>query len=143
MHMRSQVIISFILIHAFIRLSAGLHEATQLLQLSKLAASIVSKAVSKQPGQAKPAASDVRLRTLLALLNRAGRGGRGTEESLRRVQPLFLELLDMWEAAMAAEAAKAAEEAETFKTKVRETSFKSEEVLPSDQQPRLPVKPRP
>jgi hypothetical protein len=105
--------------------------AAQSLQLSKLAASIVSKRLlAEKPGQAKFAAFDVRLRSLLALLASSCREGpvSRADQTVRRVQPLLLELLDVWEAVTTAEAAKAAAEAETFKTKVRETSFKSEEV---------------
>jgi len=112
-------------------MSAGSQETAQSLQLSKLAASIVSKKLAaEKPGQAKHAASDVRIRTLLALLARTVGEVPVTRahHTLRRVQPLFLELLDVWEVATAAEAVKAATEAETFTTKIRETNFKTEEV---------------
>lgn len=49
-------------------------------------------------------------------------------------QPVFERLLDAWEALSAAEAEKAAEEAKQFKTKLKETSIRTEEVkfpLPS------------
>jgi hypothetical protein len=115
------------------RLLPGTDVGVHGLQLSKLAASIVSKKLSvEKPGQARFAAFEVRLKTLLALLARMSGEGPVSRVDLtvQRAHPLLLELLDVWEAVTAAEAAKAAAEAETFKTKVRETSFKSEEVRP-------------
>ena len=93
--------------------------------------------LTRQPGasapSAKSAAFDVRLQVLRALLFRAGQRsalGGNVAQAAAEAQPLFLELLSAWEAVSAAEAAKAAEEAELFKTKVRESSFNTEEVWP-------------
>ena len=92
--------------------------------------------MTRQPGATAPsaqsAAFDVRLQLLRALLFRAGQRSAlsgNVAQTAAEAQPLFLELLSAWEAVSAAEVAKAAEEAELFKTKVRASSFRTEEVL--------------
>ena len=97
--------------------------------VSLAAANLVPDTVS---GAAKQAAAfDTHLGVLQALLHRLVADEAAVPaEALRKSQAVFLALLEAWEGVSAAEAAKAAEEAELFKTKTRETSFKTEEVRP-------------
>lgn len=53
------------------------------------------------------------------------------KEGVSIIQPVFDKLLEAWEALRAAEAAREAEEAQLFKTKVKETTFQTEEASPT------------